>query len=226
MVNQMVTYYQVLGIEPHVSSTEIKKAYRKLVKSYHPDVDYSESDESRRSKANEYMMRLNEAYSILIDKPKRTQYDALIGTNGRRHGVKIIITDPVAEEEARETFLRRVFHPVRQDIMRVLTKYKQQLRDLSLDIYDDRLVAVFEKYVHEVELVLIHSGQLLSSEKNPKSLETAVQMLRYAVAQAADGLDEMKRFCQNYDYSHLSMASSLFRISNDLLRKSLHLSKI
>lgn len=222
----MVTYYQILGIEPHVSSIEIKRAYRKLVKSYHPDVDYSESDESRRSDANEYMMRLNEAYEVLIDKSKRAQYDALIGTNGRRRGAKVTMTNAVLEEEARERYFRRVFHPLRQDMMRVLTKYKQQLQDLSLDIYDDRLVAVFEQYVREVELVLVHASQLLASENNPESLEAAVQMLRHAIAQAADGWEEMKRFCQNYDYTHLSTASSLFRISSDLLRKSLHLSKV
>jgi hypothetical protein len=50
-------------------------------------------------------------------------------------------------------------------------------------------------------------------------------MMRYAIAQAADGLEEMKRFCQNYDYDHLSMAGNLFREYADLSKKALYLSR-
>jgi molecular chaperone DnaJ len=226
MVKRTATYYQVLGLEPQVSSMEIKKAYRKLVKDYHPDVDYSESDASRRGKRTEYMMDLNEAYATLSDKSKRATYDALIGANGRGRATRVSMANPVEEEEARVRYLRKIFHPSRQDIVRVLGKFKQKLRELSLDIFDDQLVATFEQYVNEVETVLFRAANALSSEKSPDSLEGAVQMMRYSIAQAADGLDEKKRFCQNYDYDHLAMAGNLFRIANDLLKKSLRLSKI
>jgi hypothetical protein len=99
------------------------------------------------------------------------------------------------------------------------------LTDLSLDIYDDELVETFTIYVDEVERTLLRSSNSFSSRPTPRSLNAAVQMMRYAIAQAADGLDELKRFCQNYDYDHLHMAQNLFRESNDLSRQSLQLSK-
>ena len=108
---------------------------------------------------------------------------------------------------------------------RVLKKYNQQLIDLSQDLYDDQLVAVFEKYVDEVEETLRNASQTLSSKDTPSSLAAAVQMMRYSIAQAADGLDEMRRFCQNYDYDHLHMAANLFREANDLSRKGAQLTK-
>lgn len=50
-------------------------------------------------------------------------------------------------------------------------------------------------------------------------------MMRYSIAQAVDGLEEARRFCQNYDYNHLHMAGNLFKESNELSRKALQLTK-
>jgi hypothetical protein len=50
-------------------------------------------------------------------------------------------------------------------------------------------------------------------------------MMRNAIAQAADGLEELRYFCMNYDYNHLTMAETLFRISRDLTNQSLNLTK-
>lgn len=217
------TYYQVLGLKPEVSSLEIKRAFRSLVKSHHPDVEYTEKSHSERARATEYMMSLNEAYETLIDKSKRAAYDYTIGANGRGRP-KLVFSD-INEGQCREAYLRHNFHPARQSIVRVLKKYPQQLTDLSQDIYDDQLVAIFEKYVDEVEDTLRKGSQLLSSKETPRSLAGAVQMMRYAIAQAADGLEEMRRFCLNYDYDHLHMADNLFREATDLARKGLQLSK-
>jgi len=217
------THYQVLGVEPEVSATEIKKAYRKLAKSYHPDIDFRGQTPRQRTQANEFMMRLNEAYETLIDKAKRAAYDMRIGagkTSGKRG------TMPTVDlSEDREVYLKQVFNPARSAIVRVLAKYKQQLKELSQDIYDDELVAAFEKYVDEVEATLRKSSQAFSSREVPLTLRPAVQMMRYSIAQAVDGLDEMRSFCQNYDYNQLHMAGNLFGEANELARKALQLTK-
>jgi molecular chaperone DnaJ len=169
------------------------------------------------------MMRLNEAYETLADKKKRAEYDTLIAAKARaRSGAKL---EPLNEGETRELFLRQVFMPSRTAIVKVLKKYKKELTDLSLDIYDDQLVENFTVYVEEVEQTLLKSANSLSSRPVPRSLDAAVQMMRFAIAQAADGLDELKRFCQNYDYDHLHMAQNLFRESSDLSRQALQLTK-
>lgn len=171
------------------------------------------------------MARVNEAYETLIDKHRRAAYDSAIGANGQSRAMKGRQPIIPNEDEDRELYLRQLFHPARSAIVRVLGKYRQQLSDLSQDIYDDQLVGVFEKYVNEVEDTLRKASNDLSKMAVPSSLRAPVQMMRYSIAQAVDGLEELQRFCQNYDYQHLHMAENLFKESNDLSRKALQLTK-
>ena len=62
-------YYEVLGVAPHASAEEIKKAYHRLAFQCHPDRNW-ESEE-----AHEEMERINEAYAVLSDPIKRREYD-------------------------------------------------------------------------------------------------------------------------------------------------------
>ncbi|RPH61930.1 MAG: J domain-containing protein [Burkholderiales bacterium] len=68
-------YYRSLGVERGASADEIKKAYRKLARKYHPDVS-KEPDAERR------MREINEANAVLSDPEKRAAYDEL----GNRYG--------------------------------------------------------------------------------------------------------------------------------------------
>lgn len=63
-------FYEVLGIAKGASEDEIKKAYRKLARQHHPDLNKEKPEE-----AAEKMKELNEAYEVLSDTGKRQQYD-------------------------------------------------------------------------------------------------------------------------------------------------------
>ncbi|MGI4777412.1 MAG: DnaJ C-terminal domain-containing protein [Janthinobacterium lividum] len=63
-------YYKVLGVERTASEDEVRKAYRKLARKYHPDV-------SKEADAEVKMRDVNEANDVLRDKEKRAAYDAL-----------------------------------------------------------------------------------------------------------------------------------------------------
>jgi molecular chaperone DnaJ len=227
MVVKKKTYYEMLGLTPEVAHLEIKRAYRQLVKSHHPDVAYEKLSEKERNRANEVMRKLNEAYETLKDKRRRAEYDYSIGANFRETVIisQSQLINPDDTSEARERYLRQLFHPSRQAIIKLLNKYKQQLLALSQDIYDERLMSAFEEYVDDIEAALAQASQALSSRKVPRSLQPAELMMRYAIAQAFDGLEELKRYCQNYDYDHLGMAGNLFRESNDLSKKALQLTR-
>ncbi|HBF49148.1 MAG TPA: cytochrome C biogenesis protein [Massilia sp.] len=62
-------YYQTLGVDRTASADDIKKAYRKLVRKYHPDI-------SKHKDADAKTKEINEAYDVLGDADKRAAYDA------------------------------------------------------------------------------------------------------------------------------------------------------
>jgi len=68
MADRKRDYYEVLGIPKGSSGDDIKKAYRKLARQYHPDVNKSHDAEAK-------FKELNEAYEVLSDDDKRAAYD-------------------------------------------------------------------------------------------------------------------------------------------------------
>ena len=72
-------YYEVLGVEKTATDEELRKAYRKLAKKYHPDANPDNKEEAEAK-----FKEVNEAYEVLSDKQKRSMYDQFghSGPNG------------------------------------------------------------------------------------------------------------------------------------------------
>jgi len=70
-------YYEILGVNKNSSKEEIKKAYKKLAKKYHPDINKG---------SEEKFKEINEAFSILSDEKKKQQYDQFGSTDNFQQG--------------------------------------------------------------------------------------------------------------------------------------------
>lgn len=69
----MKDFYQILGVPRNASEDDIRKAYRRLAKKYHPDVNKGDKE------AEEKFKDISEAYNVLSDKKQRQQYDMFSG---------------------------------------------------------------------------------------------------------------------------------------------------
>lgn len=66
---EFVDYYKILGLDKNAGEADIKKAYRKLARKYHPDLNPNDKE------ANKKFQQINEAHEVLSDPEKRQKYD-------------------------------------------------------------------------------------------------------------------------------------------------------
>jgi hypothetical protein len=96
-----MTHYEVLGVAENATSTQIRDAYRKLVKQYHPD-------KNPLPEAAEFIKQINEAYDVLSDAQRRATYD------GRYR----VYFEPIIKETPQEIY-RREYLRRRQEQERI-----------------------------------------------------------------------------------------------------------
>jgi curved DNA-binding protein CbpA len=108
-------YYKLLGVAANASAAEIKKAYRRLARMYHPDLNTQTRDEQ--------IKRLNEAYEILSNVRKRAAYDTLLREASLRAGEALTERErlrrqenlkPPEQREPEMTWMQGVFGFVRE----------------------------------------------------------------------------------------------------------------
>ncbi|MFE4108345.1 J domain-containing protein [Almyronema epifaneia] len=226
-------HYQTLQITEAATQAEVKRAYRRLAKRYHPDSHQAES-------GHEQITLINAAYEILGDPQRRSQYDrdrrdwqqgeawgmgrktSARDRQQRTVDLQNYYRQQRQKAQAADThvdlWLRQVYGPVDRLVAKILNPLKSQIRALSADPFDDDLMADFQTYLEDCRDWLDQARAKFGSMPNPANAAGVAANLYYCLNQLEDGIEEMERFTYNYDDSYLHTGQELFRISSQLRR--------
>lgn len=227
------THYDTLHINRNASQAEIKQAYRRLVKVFHPDGKQATAD-------HEQIIRINAAYEVLSDTHSRQDYDQQLSTgNNRRQRSTVDLRRERQQrtaaaqaqyrnsrqtgrdaDELLEQWLHQVYQPVNRLLYRILNSLEQQIEQLAADPFDDELLEEFQAYIEDCRDWLKQAQKAFRSLPNPPNVAGAAANLYYCLNQVGDGLDELDFFPLNYDEHYLHMGQEMFRIANGLRREA------
>lgn len=224
------THYDTLEVAETASQTEIKRAYRRLAKQFHPDSQTAIASHDR-------IARLNSAYEVLGDPQQRVMYDR------QRQGMAV--GDPASSARQRaqrtadlqnlyrqqrqasqssevqlEAWLRLTYRPVDRLLAKVITPLRGEIHHLAADPFDDDLMAGFQTYLANCRLWLGQARHRFDSMANPAATAAIAADLYHCLGQLDDGVEEMERFTLSYEESYLHTGEELFRIARQLRQQA------
>ncbi len=123
-MKELPDYYEILGVSCKASQEEIKRAYRQLAFKYHPDRNPGNPE------AEEQFKKITEAYAILIDPEKRTNYD-------RMRNSKSYFYDYYSQEEIFRSFFKS------QEAMNFFKDLQQELAKMGFRFDESFLEGLF-----------------------------------------------------------------------------------
>ncbi|MEI1373633.1 DnaJ domain-containing protein [Nostoc sp. UHCC 0926] len=224
MVNSkhVSNHYETLKISPSASQADIKQAYRRLVKLFHPDSNQETAD-------HEQIIRINAAYEVLGDNQNRRNYDQQLQDDSQKLNSDRLQRTASAQkhyqtrrktgrdvDEQVEEWLRQVYQPVNRLLCTILYSLEEQMDQLAADPFDDELLDEFQEYLKTCRDDLKQAQITFRSLPNPPSLARTAAHLYYTLDQVADGLEELGYFPLNYDERYLHTGQELFRIATGL----------
>ncbi|MBV8883711.1 MAG: J domain-containing protein [Chroococcidiopsidaceae cyanobacterium CP_BM_RX_35] len=215
-------HYETLQVSAAASQAEIKQAYRRLVKLFHPDSNSKTAD-------HEQIIRVNTAYEVLGDAQKRLLYDRQLDARSQvksdRRQQRTASTQNkyrASRQTGRDAdqqlaqWLQQVYQPVNLHLDFILSSLEEQIDRLAADPFDDELIEGFQAYLITCRDHLRIANLTFRSMPNPPSVAGAAAHLYYCLNQVGDGIEQLEFFPLNYDEHYLHMGQELFRIAHGL----------
>ncbi len=226
-------HYLTLNIAPTATQAEVKQAYRRLAKLFHPDSNLTTAN-------HEKIAVVNAAYEVLGDPDRRRSYDQQRYTRDRLSAAGFATDRSTRQERTAaaqayyrqhksqsqqadtdlERWLKRVYTPVSRLILAILKPLQERLDDLAADPFDDDLMGDFQDYLADCRTLLNKAETTFKSLPNPANVASVAASLYYCMNQVDDALEQFEFFTMNYDDASLHTGTEMFRIAAGLRREA------
>lgn len=221
-----MNYYKILQIEINASATEIKQAYRRLAKEFHPDSNHENAN-------HDLIIKLNAAYEVLSDAKNRRIYDQQLNqefanaVNYRQEksqSASAYYQQNRQQQKQREfsefEWLKEVYFPVNHLISQIITPLETEIEDLSADVFDDELMLIFTNYLNNCYQCFNQARNILASQPNPSLYARIAANLYYGLNHINDGIEELERFTITYDDYYLHTGRELFNLAEEISQEA------
>ncbi|MEM8831180.1 MAG: J domain-containing protein [Cyanobacteria bacterium P01_G01_bin.19] len=214
-----MNHYQTLQINPQATQEEIKLAYRRLAKQFHPDSQTENTDCDK-------IIALNAAYEILGDRHNRRLYDrqqqlgqtsdffvsrqARNAAAQKQHQRRRANANP---EVSYQQWLREIYHPIDYLVEKIVQPLEAEIEELSADPFDDFLMEDFSSYLDRCNEYWQQAQKILASKPNPAQLAGVAANIYYCLNHIGDGIKELQWFTMNYNDQYLHTGQEIFRIA-------------
>lgn len=221
-----LNHYQILEVSYRASQQEIKQAYRRLAKRFHPD---------SKSETNcDKIIALNAAYEVLGNIQNRRIYDRQLQLDSaddsfvRRQERSVRAHQQYqryrqknqAVDYCDRTWLEEIYAPIDRLALEILQPLAAEIDELAADPFDDELMENFTAYLETCRSHLQLARQTLESQPNPPQLARVAVHLYYCLDRISDGIKELEWFTLNYDDRALHMGQEIFRIAVKLRERA------
>ena len=202
--------YVVLGVKPSASRSEIKAAFRELVKRHHPDAGGDKKA----------IVAINAAWEVLGDQERRAEHDRHRAVSTHQATVRSAAAGRAASkakaesargDEALLVWLQTVYAPIDRLLGQVINPFPAEFKALSADPYDDQLMEAFCAYIEQSQVKIEKVETLYRSMAAPASAKGFSLSLYHCLSQVKDAVVELERYTMGYVDNYLHDGREMLR---------------
>ncbi len=190
-------FYKELDVKENATQSEIKSAYRRLVKQHHPDAG---GDKDK-------FLAIQNAWETLNDPFKKEQYDKTIfplkqPINFRnekwKERVNVNKYSSTIKDNEVKNWIKKIYNPTNRSISQIIKPLSQEIKELSADPYDEKLMDKFCSYINLSQKKIEKVYKLYKSTSVPNSISSLGLDLYHCFSQVKDALFELDKYTQGY----------------------------